>query len=168
MHIILQELAERGMRRDDVRAFLKLHEQFQPSMALTPSLRFDSNAWHWIGSGNSFYTEASKTTQAALEQICSLVELDKSALEHQAHQTTLGIAEDTFIKSPRLLESTLKKLTWRKPKGLGWNVKTKNADAPKTNSSQKRLELLQPRAEESETIKRPQAFEPPRSTAHGS
>lgn len=67
--ILLNELAERSLDREDVLDFLYLNEAFEEEMLQLPALPFDPRGRQWIGTGNTFYTEASRATQDILDRV---------------------------------------------------------------------------------------------------
>lgn len=73
IHILMNMLRQNGLTDDDILDFLSANDRFEDSMTVPEPLLFDSRGSHWIGSGNTFYTEAAKSTQLALERLLKLV-----------------------------------------------------------------------------------------------
>ena len=85
--IIMNMLQERGLTRDDILDFLFVNDAFEEQMTSVGTLPFDLKSRNWIGTGNTFYTEASKHTQDLLERaLADLIELklDRPSLAENA------------------------------------------------------------------------------------
>jgi MinD-like ATPase involved in chromosome partitioning or flagellar assembly len=72
--ILINNLGEGGLLHEDVLDFLYCCDQFDEKMVKLKALPFDKQGRHWIGSGNSFYTESSRAVQLILEDVlCDLL-----------------------------------------------------------------------------------------------
>lgn len=68
IQILVNAINERALDHEDVLDFLEGNEYFNESMSVLDPLPFDPRGRHWIGTGNSFYTESNSQTQDILEE----------------------------------------------------------------------------------------------------
>lgn len=107
--VLLNMLVERGLTKDDILDFLMLNDYFDEAMAALDCLPQDSRANNWIGTGNSFYTESSSSTQLLLEQMLRTLLLSETDLETRQKLTgsmfgsTKRLTQLFRKKSPKLL-----------------------------------------------------------------
>ena len=69
LNILLNMLQPRSLSRNDVADFLQLHESYKSDILLNELVEYDRQGANWIGTGNSFYTECSRSSQLRLEQV---------------------------------------------------------------------------------------------------
>ena len=67
IYIMCDMLIEAGLTQDDIFDFLIVNKNFNEEMSRLRAVPFDAKGKSWIGTGNSFYTEASRTAQLSLE-----------------------------------------------------------------------------------------------------
>ena len=67
--VLINLLVERGLKKKDILGFFASHDRLPEGFTDLEPLGFDQTAKNWIGTGNTFYTEASKATQLQLERI---------------------------------------------------------------------------------------------------
>ncbi len=68
VHVLINNLLERGLSQEDVLDFLYYQQSVDPTELPYESIAFDPRGRNWIGSGNSFYTESSRAVQKSLEE----------------------------------------------------------------------------------------------------
>ncbi|HQH26879.1 MAG TPA: hypothetical protein PLP17_05730, partial [Oligoflexia bacterium] len=68
VRVLQNNVHEFGLTTDDFLDFLYLGEHFEESMMLSPSVPYESKGRHWIGTGNTFYTESGSSVQEILER----------------------------------------------------------------------------------------------------
>jgi len=126
--VLINLSLERGLKKADILAFLPPIETLPAGFCDLPPLALDTAARHWIGSGNTIYTEGSRTTQATLEEVFNSLMIAPAATSLAASSTT---AFSPRAKEPRLslwrgfgkLKSTAKVLESTKlPKLLPLNL----------------------------------------------
>ncbi len=86
VHILLNLFDDKGLTKSDVTDFLVAQEQFQPLMMSLPPIPFERRGKNWIGTGNTFFTESTRSTQQLLEEILGTLLLTNEELEIQADE----------------------------------------------------------------------------------
>jgi hypothetical protein len=79
--ILINQLSERGLTKNDICDFLQMNGDFNNHMAIIQPLPFDTSGKHWMGTGNSFYTESSREVQDQLENCISIFSLSTEEIE---------------------------------------------------------------------------------------
>lgn len=69
--ILLNETSIGGQTKESVIDYLKIHGIYHKLSFILEPIPFEKNAKFWIGTGNTFYTEASIQTQKKLDQTLS-------------------------------------------------------------------------------------------------
>lgn len=73
VHVLVNTIVERGLSKDDVIDFLLMSKHFREDMARLLPIPFDAHGRNWIGTGNTFYTESRRLTQARLERCLAVL-----------------------------------------------------------------------------------------------
>ncbi len=73
--VLINEINNQGLYVEDIADFITKQEGVEDRISFAPTLHCDFKAGAWIGTGNSFYTEGTKSTQEILENMCSMVSL---------------------------------------------------------------------------------------------
>jgi cellulose biosynthesis protein BcsQ len=68
-NLILNSVARGGLSTRDIVDFLSINEWFESGRYSVAEIPFDSRGRDWIGTGNSFYTESSRSTRRKIEQV---------------------------------------------------------------------------------------------------
>jgi len=110
LNILLNMTLERGLTKEDLLDFLVVNENFEESMAALKPIQYDSRGASWIGTGNTFYTESSKSTQRILEQTLShlLGELQQEVSVPLSRISRGGLLEAMKRLTSRKAHATLK------------------------------------------------------------
>lgn len=87
-HVILNQLSDSALHREDVIDFLYLNDNFQAQMALVEPLPFDARGKNWIGTGNTFYTESAAGTQQVIDDALNILLLEKTEIEKRQEKST--------------------------------------------------------------------------------
>lgn len=80
VQVLISMMNRNSLSREDVLDFLYAHEAFEEWMCSVPAIPFDASGGEWIGTGNTFYTESAKGTQAVLEQALQKLMLSREEL----------------------------------------------------------------------------------------
>ena len=62
-----------SLSASEVIDFISLYESYDEEMVTLPNIPYDSSGHHWIGTGNTFYTESSTKTQQHLETTLDII-----------------------------------------------------------------------------------------------
>jgi cellulose biosynthesis protein BcsQ len=146
VQILVNQLQEKSLTYDDILDFLYCSQRFEPAMMSLEALPFDTCAKNWIGTGNSFYTEAGSKLQAGLERAATFL--------------TLGChAEDPRETAGKSFLSTLKRLTKRP--AIRKQISAPRRALPFLEGEETRLDgLLRPKTQSTKGIRQlEKAFE---------
>lgn len=95
-HILFNEVDQSGQNKECLEDYLKIHNLHCERDLLLKSVPYEKSAKSWIGTGNTFYTEASARTKKILEKNLNLLLLSNIELEKQIN--TPYINQWNFLK----------------------------------------------------------------------
>lgn len=67
--ILINELIERGLSKNDIFDFLSTNTKCEREFSKIKSIPFDKMGKHWVGTGNSFYTQGSNFLKNTMEDL---------------------------------------------------------------------------------------------------
>ncbi len=90
--VLVNILWEGGLNKEDIVDFLYGNENFNELMAVLDPIPFDSRGRHWIGTGNTFYTESATAVQELFETALStlLLSADEVHIRQEKKRTIFG------------------------------------------------------------------------------
>ena len=99
VHVIVNTLEKSKLSFNDILDFVTTSTEKISTLFSIPPIPHDATGNQWIGTGNSFYTESTRTTQIYLEKAIegALGILDKSSIQADTKQTCAKAAPKRLI-----------------------------------------------------------------------
>ena len=95
VQIVLNDIRDSGLDRDDIVDLLFHNEFFDEESTTLSHIPYCKQGTHWIGSGNTFYTETTTAHQTLLEQVLCLA-IDQEYETETNQQNFLALAWNTL------------------------------------------------------------------------
>ena len=111
LNIIVNVVRKDGIGKAEIIDFLQCYPNFQEEMVVMPEVPFDSRGRHWVGTGNTFYTESSRSVRKSLQQIASIIIGDRDSTSNFHHKPKTFLRRlTTTPKFRKTRKTTLKGL----------------------------------------------------------